>query len=96
MDDFPDDVSVYGVRGLAGNVRDWCLNGYRRDGPGPGGRLVVHDEPIDSFALVRGGAYVSAPLQARSAARFAARPEERLIVLGFRLARSFSPLRSPP
>ena len=33
VDDFPNDVSVYGVRGTAGNTRDWCLDRFRDDGP---------------------------------------------------------------
>jgi serine/threonine-protein kinase len=28
---FPDDVSPFGVRGLAGNVRDWCLDQVGQD-----------------------------------------------------------------
>jgi len=33
VDDFPLDESPYGIRGLAGNVRDWCLDRFGPDGP---------------------------------------------------------------
>lgn len=43
-DAFPADSSPYGVRGLAGNVRDWV----RADSP-----------PADGFRVARGGCYAS-------------------------------------
>ena len=43
---FELDESPYGVRGMAGNVRDWCLNAYRRDGPA-GCRLSL-DPPAEA------------------------------------------------
>lgn len=33
VDAFPDDTSVYGVRGCAGNVRDWSGDRHRDEGP---------------------------------------------------------------
>ena len=91
---FPVDSSPYGVRGLAGNVRDWCANAYARGGP-----AVVHDRPVleaagvwqEGFRMVRGGCWASTERHLRAAVRFAARPGERHSVCGFRLARSLSP-----
>ena len=31
--EFPADESPYGVRGLAGNIVEWCADEYRREGP---------------------------------------------------------------
>ncbi len=33
VDDFPMDESPFGVRGTAGNVRDWCLDRFAPGGP---------------------------------------------------------------
>lgn len=35
IDAFPQDLSPFGVRGLGGNVADWCLDPYRYEGPPP-------------------------------------------------------------
>jgi serine/threonine-protein kinase len=87
---FPLDESPYGVRGLAGNVRDWCGNGYRRRGPDPG---LTRLDPIDAnpgeLRMIRGGAWGSTPRVCRLAGRFASRPWERVALVGFRLARSW-------
>ncbi|MEZ4434032.1 MAG: SUMF1/EgtB/PvdO family nonheme iron enzyme [bacterium] len=90
---FPDDVSPYGVRGLAGNTRDWCVNIWRREGPRiDDGRLVVEPAPTDdqeSYRAIRGGAWMANLLAARAAARFANRPHQRFSVLGIRPVRPF-------
>lgn len=87
VDEHPLDESPYGVRGLAGNVRDWCANGYRRGGPPGAGRLDVRPEPDGPFRMARGGAWTSAPRTSRPTARYADAPDARLTVLGFRLVR---------
>lgn len=33
VENWPVDESPYGVRGMAGNVRDWCSNSFRSEGP---------------------------------------------------------------
>ncbi|MEZ4467463.1 MAG: bifunctional serine/threonine-protein kinase/formylglycine-generating enzyme family protein [bacterium] len=64
---FPTDVSPYGVRGLGGNVRDWCLNCWTAEPPPA--RLVV--EPPDAtdprLRSTRGGSYVSLAPMCRAA-----------------------------
>ncbi|MCB9743627.1 MAG: SUMF1/EgtB/PvdO family nonheme iron enzyme [Alphaproteobacteria bacterium] len=87
---FPDDVSSYGVRGMGGNVRDWCLNTYNRLGTSD--RVITGPDGVadlDSHRLVKGGSWSSSPSYCRSAARFAMKPGRRLSSVGFRLARSF-------
>ncbi len=78
--DYPDDESPYGVRGLAGNTRDWCGNIWRRDGPPLShGRLHTNGvQPDDSdFMLVKGGSWGSTTIFSRSATRFGTLPKNR-------------------
>ena len=88
VDACPADEGPYGVRGMAGNVRDWCWNGYEREGPGEGGLLVVADQPAgEGYVMVRGGSYIAAENHSRAGSRIAARLDDRMGTLGFRLAR---------
>lgn len=88
VEDYPTDESPYGVRGMAGNARDWCGNAYRRSGPPPGGgRLDWRPEAEAPLRMVRGGAWLSAPGSARLCTRYADKPDARLSPVGFRLAR---------
>jgi len=84
---FALDESPYGVRGLAGNVRDWCLNGYRRDGP-PDVRIVPDAPPEGPYRTMRGGSYTSQAVASRCATRLVERPNARILAVGFRLVRS--------
>lgn len=81
------DRSVYGVVGLAGNVRDWCRNDWlgARD-PLPA-RLDPGEVGHGELRAVRGGAWLSTPPQCRGANRLAARPGDRTAVYGVRLVR---------
>ena len=40
VDTYPLDVSPYGVRGLGGNVLDWCVDVWTKDGALPADRVV--------------------------------------------------------
>lgn len=89
----PSDESVYGVRGLAGNSRDWCENVWAHDGPPtPGGRLLrTAAKPDDmDFRAIKGGAWASTMAHARAAARFALRPDMGRSLVGGRLVRSLA------
>ena len=84
---FPTDTSPYGIRGLAGNVRDLCANTWLRDGDTPDG-AVVDPEAAPApwpYRVVRGGSWMSTEPWCRSAARFANRPTARSTSFGFRL-----------
>jgi serine/threonine-protein kinase len=86
------DESVYGVRGLAGNVRDWCLGLWRHDGPRlEQGRLYVEAAPAEDpdFRVIKGGIWGAPITSSRSAGRFGAPPDRWLFTLGMRLARSY-------
>jgi len=94
---YPHDESPYGVRGLAGNVRDICINLWRREGPGTaGGKLLLDPaDPTDPESrTARGGAWGSPMASAWSAGRFATRPGLCWKGMGVRLARSW-PIASP-
>ncbi len=90
IDGHPNDESPYGVRGLAGNVRDWCLDVWTRMGtPRIDGWAQVPSPQGDStLRVIRGGAWNAVPTHARAAGRFAATANTRFPVVGFRLARS--------
>lgn len=87
---FPLDESVYGIRGLAGNVRDLCGNRWTEQGPADDGeRLIVRAAAPDAdYASVRGGAWSSVANLARSATRFGDPPSARHPTQAFRLAKS--------
>ncbi len=90
--DFPLDESIYGVRGLAGNSRDWCRNPWRREGPvDRQTRRLVHQEVDEGgdFLAVRGGSFTGRPTSSRSAARYGMPADRRLVNVGLRLARSY-------
>ena len=92
IDAYPDDVSVFGVRGLAGSMRDWCLNGYARRGPEPGARLAtVTPAPDHPYRMVRGGLWSGTERLCRAASRVAAHPDTQMTGIGLRLARSYGP-----
>lgn len=86
---FPLDESPYGVRGLAGNVRDICRNGFTREGP-PDGSIVDVEEVGTAERMGRGGAWAATAPFCRSAARYTIGPGQRFSAVGFRSCRSLS------
>lgn len=92
VDSYPTDVSPYGVRGMAGNVRDWCIESWNVDGPRVDQAILQLDPAEgrqDELLTVRGGAWISAGDLMRLGVRYAEPPSKRHGVLGFRLARTF-------
>ena len=92
---FPLDCSPYGVRGLGGNVRDLCANGYRRDGDvADGERLIPRPAaPDEPYRMVRGGAWTSVEAWCRAAGRLTS-TNEGFTTQGFRLI-CRTPVRPP-
>ena len=91
VDTFPLDISVYGVRGTAGNTRDWCLDRFRETGPplDSENRLIMPtDEDLEDvgFKSTRGGSYGNSASRARSADRDWWFPERSYVGRGFRVA----------
>jgi len=97
VDDFITDESPYGVRGLAGNVRDWCIDLWTPEGPEVASqvaRLVPAPAEDPGLRSIRGGAWTAAPpALCRAASRFAALPDECFGTVGIRLARCLPPPR---
>ncbi|MBT3219916.1 MAG: SUMF1/EgtB/PvdO family nonheme iron enzyme, partial [Proteobacteria bacterium] len=71
---FPMDESPYGVRGMGGNVRDWC-NGY------------PPSEKAETAAVVRGGGWSYNARITRVTNRYRLEPWKRKSGIGFRLVR---------
>lgn len=94
VDRFPIDESVYGVRGTAGNTRDWCLDRFRDEGPMiVDGRLQMPSEADlrdRGFKSTRGGSYGNSASRARSADRDWWFPNRSYIGRGFRVAWSLN------
>jgi eukaryotic-like serine/threonine-protein kinase len=89
---YPVDEGPYGVRGLAGNVRDWCLNIWKLGGPAIRRERLELDaaSPEDAdFRAIRGGAWGSSVATGRAAARFGGQPERWTLSVGVRIARSY-------
>jgi serine/threonine-protein kinase len=90
VDSFPVDESPYGVRGCAGNVRDWCADPYDRAGPRVEDERVARvDAPGEAvYRVDRGGSWFLGPANARAADRGRGLPGNRQRDVGFRLVRS--------
>ena len=93
VEQFPHDESPYGVRGLAGNVVEWCADEYRREGPPlPGGvYLAPLDGRVESPIVERtlhGGCFLFDSFLLRAATRHSSSSIVRDVTLGFRLVRS--------
>jgi serine/threonine-protein kinase len=90
VESYPVDESPYGVRGMAGNMEDWCADAWRDEGPQTDGRCVVREEALDgaSNRVFRGGGWYHAGSELRASYRNRGAPSSRSGHRGFRLARS--------
>lgn len=82
--DVPGDTSLHGIRHLAGNVMEWCLDEAHPSGRGPaaaGDGGVAHQ-------VLRGGAWSRRPELCDSRHRNILRADARMPDVGFRLVRS--------
>jgi len=88
---------VYGVAGLAGNVRDWCLDRFAVRGEGliVDGRVVLPDlndvGGPEVWRSMRGGAWSGSSLDCQQSYRLAAPQPYAGPLIGFRLCRSLGP-----
>jgi formylglycine-generating enzyme required for sulfatase activity len=78
---YPKDHSPYGVRDMAGNVWEWCLNKW--DHP-----EQIEPDTSGDRRVLRGGAWVNDPDLARAANRVGINPVDRGYRLDFRVVLS--------
>ena len=95
VEEFARDESPYGVRGLAGNVVEWCADEYRREGPplANGMYFAPQDGRVDSPVAERtlhGGCFLFDSFLLRAATRHSSSSIVRDVTLGFRLVRSLT------
>jgi len=76
VDEFPTDISVYGIRGLGGNVREWTTSEWLE------GR---HESAARVTQVLRGGAWNDFSAGARAAVRHRFGPTRVGDAVGFRL-----------
>jgi serine/threonine-protein kinase len=99
VDSFPVDESVYGVRGMGGNVQDWCGDAGmdpKESPPLDGGRVIPPLPPtpaelaVDVRRASRGGFWFGTPAWARCAYRHGLLGSYRNANLSVRAVRSWS------
>lgn len=95
VDSFPIDESPYGVRGMAGNVRNWCLDVYHPDGPEKKHQRFERELWLTTCAVegdvqrvIRGGSWTDDANITRTAFRSWRRASFRCSYLGVRLVRT--------
>ncbi|MCB9492607.1 MAG: SUMF1/EgtB/PvdO family nonheme iron enzyme [Dehalococcoidia bacterium] len=94
VESYPVDESPYGVRGMAGNVSEWCANIWEADGPSlAAGRIPAPTQTQDSdaFRTDRGGGWFDSREYVRCAVRRHLPRHTRRSDVGFRVARSCTP-----
>jgi len=94
IDTYPVDVSVYGIKGLGGNSRDWCEDIYEANAPGSSMVNVSAATPPEpsagAFRVHRGGAWYFTAIDCRAASRLKAAASSRNTAVGVRLARCYA------
>lgn len=89
----PLDSSPYGVKGMAGNIREWCADTWQPHGPEFQHKSYsIHTQSLFSdpsseteFVATRGGSWMDSAAFCRAAARRREKPSSRLPTLGFRV-----------
>jgi formylglycine-generating enzyme required for sulfatase activity/tRNA A-37 threonylcarbamoyl transferase component Bud32 len=89
VDSYPVDESPYGVRGMAGNVGDWCLDGFADQGAfSDDGRAPTPADGAEDLPRVhRGGWWSGGERTVRAATRLSSHSRVRTYFLGMRLLR---------
>ena len=90
VNSFPIDRSVYGVRGMAGNMCEWTASLYHDDGP-----PILNQKPVEALEVEnqekgrvrRGGSWYYDSRISRAAFRYQDFPNFHNQYIGFRVAR---------
>ncbi len=97
VDEYPVNVSPYGVRGLSGNVYSWCEDAFSPTGPTVENDIPRPPDPSQlkgpgaggGHRVVRGGSWRDPEWNCRAAHRDSPPAHLRDSTLGFRIVRSF-------
>jgi serine/threonine protein kinase/formylglycine-generating enzyme required for sulfatase activity len=84
------ECNPFGLFGVHGNVSEWCRDRYSLDRP-PESKLPAAGENAEAWSddrPLRGGNWLTLPIQSRSAQRGHARPETRVPTFGVRVVRA--------
>lgn len=86
VDQYPVDCSPYGLRGLGGNVNDWCMDLFERPFQAEKPWVVSPDAAVDNRAMrvIRGGSWDIIGRTCRSAGRGRREPFNVGPHIGFR------------
>ena len=91
VDRFETDASSYGVRGMGGNISDWCLDIFGEEPPPitEDGLAILNIPPSDAsgYRSNRGGCWVWSHIYSRAGLRFSHPPDGRTAEIGVRLVR---------
>jgi len=91
VDEHPLDISVFGIRGLAGNVMEWCAEDYPSSTPVDDAGVVRHlpagSEGEGQTKNVRGGAFGFPKRSCRATLRRTLTATRHYFNCGFRLVR---------
>lgn len=85
---YPDDVSLYGVMDMGGNVREWNADWYAENYYANSPAKNPTGAPNGEFRVLRGGAWGSYKFSALTAIRAYYEPNTRENYIGIRCARS--------
>ena len=90
VDSFDEGQSPYGLRHMAGNVREWVHDWFGPDSYPLMSERNPQGAESGRYKSVRGGSWRSRPQLLRTATRNGATPATRSPNIGFRCARTFS------
>ena len=90
VDSYPVDESPYGVRGMGGNVAEWCLDPWKASGPDVQDERAVPppQEDVSGPGSVRGGHWLALASGAQLPGRRRAERDQVSRIVGFRRVRS--------